>query len=66
VIAEAVDGTLVVEAPSGVEVSNPPDVAAVRQAVIDANETGNQNVWAIFGLVVGFGILAWFYKLVRP
>lgn len=56
--AEVAEGT--------VEVSNPTDVAGVEAAVVDNSETFNSTTWAIFGLVVGFGVLAVFWKLVRP
>lgn len=66
VVENHLAGTLQVEAPGGVELSNPPDVAGVEQAVVNTNDTANQNLWAIFGLVVGFGLLFWFFRLVRP
>jgi len=70
-VVEALNGPLTVEGSSGggvseVEVVNPPDVAGVETAVLTSAETGNQNMWGILGLVVGFGFLAGIYKLVRP
>ena len=49
-----------------VTVSNPTSVAGLEASVASGTETSNQNVWAIFGMVVGFGLLAFLYKLVRP
>ncbi|MEX2105921.1 MAG: hypothetical protein WD810_03380 [Solirubrobacterales bacterium] len=63
---ESLAGTVAVSAPAGVEVTNQPDTEMVRQAVVDNSETLNQNIWAVLGLVVGFGLLAAVYKLVRP
>ncbi len=60
-------GALQTEVAGGsVAVSNPTDVAGVQAAVRDNSETFVSNTWAIFGLVVGFGVLAVFWKLVRP
>jgi hypothetical protein len=53
-------------APGGVEVSNPPDLATVKAAVDQNSETFDSNAWAIAGLFVGLGALAWIWKLVRP
>lgn len=64
VVAQA--SSVSVVAPEGVEVTNPPDVASVTSAVQDSSETFDSNAWAIAGLLVGFGVLAWVYKLVRP
>lgn len=55
-----------VVAPEGVEISNPPDVAAVEASVREGTDTSNQNTWAVVGLLVGFGLLAVIYKVVRP
>jgi hypothetical protein len=49
-----------------VAVSNPTDVAGVEAAVQDNSETFNSTTWAIFGMVVGFALLAVIFKLVRP
>lgn len=58
---------LPVESAGGsVAVSNPTDLTPVKQAVVDGTETSNQNIWAVFGLLVGFGCLGVVYKLVRP
>ena len=63
------------ELPSGsqpigtVEVSNTPDAAAlegVQTAQEIGNQTGNQNLWSLAGLVVGFGFLMILWKLLRP
>ncbi len=52
--------------PDGVEVTNPPDVGSVQAAVDAGTETSNQNAWAILGVALGFGVLVWLYKVVRP
>jgi hypothetical protein len=53
-------------AEGSVAVANPTDVAGVEDAVVQNSETFNSTTWAIFGLVVGFGLLAAIFKLVRP
>jgi hypothetical protein len=50
----------------GLKVSNQPSLAGVESASLTTAETGNQNLWAICGFFVGFGLLALIYKLVRP
>ena len=65
-VAERLTSTLIVEPAGGIEVSNPTNVAGVEDAVLQNSETSNSNIWAIFGMVVGFGLLAALYKLVRP
>jgi len=59
-------GAQPVQVENAVEVSNQPNEELIRQAVVDATETGNQNVWGIAGLAVGFLALLGLYKLVRP
>lgn len=66
VLVEGQGGSIDVGVPAGVEVTNPPDLEGVQAAVVDGSETNNQNLWAIAGLFVGFGLLAVLYKLVRP
>ena len=55
-----------VTAPAGVEVTNPTEVEGVQAAVVEGTETANQNLWAILGVLVGFGVLVWFFRMVRP
>ena len=57
---------LISEISAPVEVANPTDVSGVEAAIGTNTDTGNQNVWAIFGLLVGFGLLGVIWKLVRP
>jgi hypothetical protein len=61
-----VEHPLPVSAEGSVEVTNPPDVAAVKAAVVDNSETFVSNVWGLAGLFVGLGALVWLFKLVRP
>jgi hypothetical protein len=49
-----------------VAVSNPTDVAGLEAAQHETSETFDSNLWAVFGMVVGFGALAVIWKLVRP
>ena len=56
---------LQVIAPTGVEVSNPPDVAAVQAAVLQGTETGNQNLWSLAGLAAGGVLLVVFWRIAR-
>jgi hypothetical protein len=49
-----------------VAVTNPTDVSGVEAAVDDNSQTFVSNTWAIFGLVLGFALLAVLFKLVRP
>lgn len=56
----------VVTGAGGLEVANPTNLAGVEAAVHEGTDTANQNVWAIAGLFVGFGLLVVVWKLVRP
>lgn len=56
----------VASSPGGLQVANPTDVTGVEAAVRDNSETFDSNAWAIFGVVAGFALLAFIWKLVRP
>lgn len=49
-----------------VAVSNPTDVSGLEAAQHESSETFDTNLWAVFGMVVGFAVLGVFWKLVRP
>lgn len=49
-----------------VTVSNPTSVSGLEARVVEGTDTANQNIWAVFGMVVGFALLAGLWKLVRP
>jgi hypothetical protein len=55
-----------VEAPSGVAVTNQPDVASVQASVQQGTETANSTAWGILGVLVGFALLVFVFKVVRP
>lgn len=48
-----------------VNVTNQPDLTALQTAAVNGADTTHSDLWAIFGMAVGFGVLVAFYRLLR-
>lgn len=49
-----------------VDVGSSPSDGEVVAAVNEGTDTSNQNLWALAGMFLGFGLIAFLWRLMRP